>query len=472
MSELSSVKPEAGAVSVRYQPRTTAFRRYLGGLTSALLGIGLFWGATTGLLLSLHVQQVVFGTVFTGADAGVDLQQLANLQAQVAAQEVSPTAEQDRLLGLLAQYNSAKAGGLSMVTSVGVFVTMFVQPIIGTLSDRTRSRWGRRAPWIAGGLVAGGALACLMPIAPTVAWLVVLWTVVQVIVNVGVGPLGTTVADRVPKNRIGVASVIVGVLGYGGTVAGTILAGQLFTTIGLRAYIPLGVLLALGALVFFIFAPDRSSNDLQVPPVRVSTLLMSFVTAFRDRDYRWAWIAKVILFTGFALSTVYSVYMLQSYITPALSATEAATTAPLIAFAGIPAAIAAMVISGRWSDKIGRRKPFVIAAAIIMAVSYLVPFAWPSLTALFIQAVIVNFGFGVFVVIDAALFIEVLPDKEAAGRDLGLSALGANLGQALGPLIAGVVVVLFDGSYGPVWPVASVLVLVSAFLIIPIRRVR
>ncbi len=74
--------------------------------------------------------------------------------------------------------------------------------------------------------------------------------------------------------------------------------------------------------------------------------------------------------------------------------------------------------------------------------------------------------------VDQALFIEVLPDRAAAGRDLGLAQLGTNLGQAIGPAIGGVVVVLFAGAYGPIWPVACVLVLVSAVLIAPIKRVR
>ncbi|WP_447949565.1 MFS transporter [Microbacterium aurum] len=471
MSNVSTTEPEPTAVSVRYQPKTKAFRRYLLSFTVALLGIGMIWGVSS-ILLSLQVQQLEFAQYFTGADAHVNLQQLSALQAEVAAHTVTPTAEQQRLLGILAEYNAAKASGLSLVTSVGVFVTMLIQPIIGTLSDRTRSKRGRRAPWIAGGAIAGGALVCIMPLAPTVAVLVVLWTLAQLVLNIAQGPIATTMADRVPKEKIGLTSMISGILGYGGAIAGMILAGVLFNIIGLGAYVPFGVLLVLTVLMFVVLAPDKSSTDLVKPRLKISTLLFSFVAALRDRDYRWAWIAKVILYTGYALSTVYSVYMLQSYIHPALNAAEAATMAPLLSFAGIPAAIIGMAVSGRWSDKIGRRKPFVIAASIIMAVSYLVPFFWASLPALFIQAAVMGLGFGMFIVIDGALFVEVLPDKAAAGRDLGLSQLGTNLGQALGPMIAGIVVTIFGGAYGPVWPVAFVLVLISAFLVIPIRRVR
>jgi MFS family permease len=410
--------------------------------------------------------------LFTGADAHLSLQTLSTLKAQVDAGTLTPTANQHRLLGLLAQFNSSRATSLSLVTSVGVFITMMIQPIVGMLSDRTRSRWGRRAPWIAAGAVVGAALVALLPVVPTIAVLVIVWSFAQLVVNIAQGPLIATVVDRVPDNRIGGISAVTGLIGYLGAIVGSVLAGSLFAAIGLASYFPIAVVLVLTALSFVLFARDRSSQELAVEPLRVGTFFTSYVRALGDRDYRWAWIAKVLLMVGYGIATVYTVYMLQSYVTPALSATQAARTAPLMQFAGLPAALIGMVVSGRWSDKIGRRKPFVIVASLIMAVSFLIPFAWPTVAGMFLQAVMTGLGFGVFIVVDQALFIDLLPDRESAGRDLGVSTLGGNLGQAIGPVFAGVVVATFGGAYGPVWPVAFVLVLVAAFAVLPIKRVR
>lgn len=110
----------------------------------------------------------------------------------------------------------------------------------------------------------------------------------------------------------------------------------------------------------------------------------------------------------------------------------------------------------------------MIAAALIMPFSLLIPFFSPTLPALFVQSALTAVGLAVFTVIDQALFIDVLPDKAFAGRDLGMSALGQNLGQALGPIIAGAVVMLFAGNYGPVWPVGFVLVALGAVAVMPI----
>jgi MFS family permease len=466
-----AAKPADPPVAVRYQPKTRAIRKYTLCYAFASFGVVLLWGAA-GILLPLQVQQLAFAHLFTGADVHLSLQTLSQLKAQVDAGQLAPTADQRRLLSLLAEFNSSRAAGLSLVTSVGVFVTMLVQPIIGTLSDRTRSTWGRRAPWITTGAVGGAALVALLPAAPSLAVLVIVWSLMQLVVNIASGPLIATVVDRVPQERVGGISSVTGLVAYLGAILGSVVAGFLFSAIGLGSYFPLALLLVVALFSFVLFARDKSSEELAVDRPRIRTFLASYVLALGDRDYRWAWIAKVLLFLGYGITTVYAIYMLQSYVTPALSATAAAHTAPLLQLAGLPGALIGMVVSGRWSDRIGRRKPFVVAASIIMAASFLVPLFWPTVAGLFVQSVATGLGFGVFIVVDQALFIDVLPHREAAGRDLGVSTLGQNLGQALGPIVAGAVVALFGGSYGPVWPVGFALVLVAAFAVIPIKRVR
>lgn len=40
------------------------------------------------------------------------------------------------------------ASNLAVVMTVEMLFAMFIQPIVGALSDRTRCRFGRRTPWI------------------------------------------------------------------------------------------------------------------------------------------------------------------------------------------------------------------------------------------------------------------------------------------------------------------------------------
>lgn len=464
------VEPDEPGTSAKFTGGSK-YRTYLFMYAMASLGIFAIWGSMGGIILPNHVQIVEFSRFFTGADAGVDLAALQNLQAAVAAGTQTATPEEQRLLDILAQFNVARAQGLANVTAFGVFVTMFIQPIVGALSDRTRSAWGRRAPYVAGGAVVGALLLIALRYSSTIVLMAIFWALAQVVINMAQGPLTATVADRVVPAKIGTASAISGLGLMAGAVLGSVAAGILFGAMGLDAYYPFAIALAVFGVLFVLVCRDRSSKNLEFEPLNIGQFLLSFLIPLRDADFRWVWIAKIVMMFGYTIGTAFAFYMLQGYIQPAMSPAEATATAPLISLAGFPFMLIAMVISGRWSDRIMRRKPFVFWASIIAAASYLIPFFWPALPALFIQAIIGGAAMGSFLVVDQALFIDVIPDKRTAGRDLGMGALGGNFGQAIGPVVGGWIVAV-SGGYQMVWIAAVFIVLIAAFAILPVKRAK
>ncbi|NTZ43188.1 MFS transporter [Altererythrobacter sp. SALINAS58] len=447
------------------------FRRYMLLLSLAAMSIAAVWGGLGNLIIPLHVQQIEFAQHFRGLDAAIDLQQLIGLKAQVGAGEVLPSSEQRRLLSLLDRFDAARAANLAFVISVGVFMTMLAQPIVGVLSDRTRSVRGRRGPWILGGAFVAAIGLVGIYLSATVAALALMWSVVQMATNAAMAPLQATVADRVPENRIGTVSGVTGLGAMLGLVLGAVVAGALFQRFGVASYLPFGFTLAVFCLLFVLLSRDRPSTHMTVAPITAVGYLRSFTIALRDSDYRWVWIAKVLLMFGFAVSTALTVYMLQSYISPALSAEEAAETAPLLLVAALPGILIAMFLSGRLSDRLAKRKPFVIASSLLFAASMAVPLIWPTLPALFAQTIVAGVALGAFLVVDQALFIDVLPDRECAGRDLGIAALGGNLGQALGPALAGVIIAS-TGSYRLIWLTGLIAVLLAALAILPVKKAK
>ncbi|MGN6148870.1 MAG: MFS transporter, partial [Rhizomicrobium sp.] len=193
--------------------------------------------------------------------------------------------------------------------------------------------------------------------------------------------------------------------------------------------------------------------------------------ALRFSDFRWVWIARVLLTFGMSCSLTLGIYMMQSYIHPALSAAEATLLAPKLYLAAAPLSMLSTIVAGRLSDRLGRRKPFVIASSLILAASFVIPIVSPTLPALFIQAAVSGLAYGIFIPIDQALFIDVLPDAKSAGRDLGVAQLGFNLGQAIGPIAAGIVVSMTGGYLG-VWVTGIVVVSLAALAILPVKGAR
>ncbi|HSU66721.1 MAG TPA: MFS transporter, partial [Tepidisphaeraceae bacterium] len=329
----------------------------------------------------------------------------------------------------------------------------------------------RRAPWIITGALVGSLALVALRYSTAIPLIAVFWAIANLAITGVLGPMNATVADRVAPTRRGLASTVQGLGTLVGSAIGAILAASLFATLGLDTYFPLAILLPVGCLLFVLFARDQSSKLLDLEPMRWGAFFRGFLEPLRSHDFRWAWIARAIVLFGSSISSAFSLYMLQSYVQPAMSAEEATATVPLLTVALIPAALLGLSVAGPLSDRLGRRKPFVFWASVLMAASYIVPLVSPTLPAMVIQTFMGGIALGTYLAVDAALFLDVLPNPKTAGRDLGMASLATNLGQAAAPLVAGQIVVL-TGSYSLVWAISIVIVLMAGFAVLPIKGVR
>lgn len=119
--------------------------------------------------------------------------------------------------------------------------------------------------------------------------------------------------------------------------------------------------------------------------------------------------------------------------------TEAAGTIATMSIITMVVSLTASLISGPISDKMHTRKVPVIIASLLFAIGTAMPWIMPSVTGMYLYAGIAGFGYGVYSAIDQALNVDVLPNKEEAGKDLGIPNLATTLGQAVGPTITSTV---------------------------------
>ncbi len=96
--------------------------------------------------------------------------------------------------------------------------------------------------------------------------------------------------------------------------------------------------------------------------------------------------------------------------------------------------VAASLIAGSISDRTGRRKPIVIIAALVQALSAVLILMSPTFV-----------GTAIAAAVRMALATDLLPRPEHHARDLGVVNVAANLGQLLGPLLGAGLVALVGG---------------------------
>src|SRR5262245_60112299 len=161
-----------------------------------------------------------------------------------------------------------KARDLAIVFAVTSIFSTLTTPIAGALSDRTRSRWGRRTPWIAIGAVAG-ALCLFAASQMRTLWAITFfWVGATVSLNSMQAALTTIVADRFPEKERGTVSGFVGAgMTAGGTI-GIVVAGYMASTLTL-AYLLFAVAIAVVCLSFVLLNPEPQYTGAPPASVRV-----------------------------------------------------------------------------------------------------------------------------------------------------------------------------------------------------------
>ena len=352
------------------------------------------------------------------------------------------------------------------LATTGSLTSMIATVVIGALSDRTRSRLGKRNPWIASGGVVLAIAATTMSFTSNFPLLVALWITFQVGLAVVLAPLFAVLPDRVAPSNLGKASAVVG---FGQLVAqslGSVVAGALITVPreGLR-WLPW--LITVTTVLFVLLAPEPDNRDEPREAGSARALLRSFMPP-SDRDFLLALVGRFLLLMSFMSVLLYQLFVLTDYI--GLGVKEAGR---VIATGGVVMAVssgAATVLSGPLSDRLGRRKPIVITASLIFAAAE-VPLALSGSVAAFYTFLGVGgFAYGIYIAVDQALLAEVLPDSDDRAKDMGILNIANTGPQILAPIVSGLVVTAIG--YRSVFVIAIALAVVSALLLLPLRRVR
>ncbi|KHK96655.1 hypothetical protein LK09_14710 [Microbacterium mangrovi] len=361
-----------------------------------------------------------------------------------------------------------KVQNLALINALSAVAAMVAQPIFGVLSDRTRSRWGARHPWMLVGTAIGTLALISAGFATNVAMLTVCVMLIQFGYNAWQGPFSALLPDRVPERFRGRYSTGVGIGVLLGAVLGPVLASFFVKTIPL-GYLSLAGVVLLLIVLFIALVPGIDNRG----EPRKQFSLMAFLSAFwvnpiRHRDFFWGFTGRILLFGGYTMLSAYSLYIAQDYI--GLSLNQATTLVPLLGLAGLPGLLIATAVSGPLSDRVGRRKPFVLISGFTIAAGAVIPFALPSVLGLVLQTIVVTIGFGAFAAVDQALMASVLPDPEDFGKDLGVLNLAATLPTTIAPLAAGAIVLAIG--YAPLFLIVGAIGVLGALAVLPIRSLR
>ena len=255
-----------------------------------------------------------------------------------------------------------KEATLALVTGIGAAVSTILNPLCGALSDRTVARMGRRLPWVIGGLVGAIVAIVLLSAAQSVLAMVLAWALAQAALNAMLAAITATVPDQVPAGQRGTVGGWLAIAQTAGVVAGSGIAAA--TGSIAAGYLTIAVVLFVVSLPYCF-----DSRDLALPvsarrPFDAGIFLRSLWVSPREHpDFAWAWLTRFLMNLGNALVILYLLYYLKDAIDLTDKQAEDGVFV-LTALYGVITIVTA-IVGGIWSDRLGRRKPFVIWSGLI-----------------------------------------------------------------------------------------------------------
>lgn len=392
--------------------------------------------------------------------------------------------------------NAQQATFLGWLSAVASVVSLCMPPLVGTLSDHTTGKWGRRRPYIAlGGLLLISSTPFLVSSVNIATFLIGL-SLLHLGNNVLLPAYQSLVPDRVPKEQRGEASGYVGAMTILGNVASLGLAALLLGGTNQNSYSKsvihsnASIYYIIGAAALFVMilitllgVKEEPFQPEQCPSEEAGEKFLSRFARWFAHGWQAPWhsynfivvfLTRSSIMLGLALFMTYVEY----YFARVQHITNFVQVTALVAVLALGGGVVSGIVFGILSDRLKRRAPVVCVATLCMSLTSfafvvtsanLINWLWPL-------GVLFGLGYGAYTSVDWALSVDVLPSLKEAGESLGVWNATVNLPAIIAPLLGSLIINLADGfgqielGYRLVFMVASLCLIVAAITVLRVRE--
>ena len=213
----------------------------------------------------------------------------------------------------------------------------------------------------------------------------------------------------------------------------------------LPSYALFAVLLIVCVTPFVLYLNDPPCPSHDKGRLSPRTIISELWISPREHpDFGWTLLGRILVNLGNALGTSLLFFFLKF----GLHSSDADNDILLVSAVYMVFVVISALVSGKLSDLVGRRKPFVLAAGVCQGAAAICIAAVADLPMTMVAAALLGAGFGAFLGVDQALATQVLPDAQHNGQDLGIMNIAMAVPQALGPLVGAAVVEATGGFTG------------------------
>lgn len=362
---------------------------------------------------------------------------------------------------------------VAFFSTCGMIVAALSNMVAGALSDKTKSRFGKRAPWIVGGAFVFMLAMIGASLSPNIPTLLISWMIGQSALNFIVAPMVAWL-DFAPKDGQATASSAYGGLGMALGNNGFNVVGAMFLGQFRLGFIIFGVFAFVGTLIAVLIVHEPSNLDdttttqkAEKPKLSWHDIKTIFPGWSVGRDYYLALMGKLFQGVGNFAITGYILYIMTDFLH---RGSQTQSSIQLINVIMLVFGIFMGFVAGPVSDKFKILKWPVGLSTIFLALGALALFFFRNEAGIIIYAFAAGIGMGMWNSLDNLLNLEVIPDPDRVAFFLGVYNLGNTITQAIAPVLAAAVISLFG--FSAIFIVSFVFSLVGGILMLSIKSVK
>lgn len=331
---------------------------------------------------------------------------------------------------------------IGFLMTIDNYVSLFIQPLIGRLSDRTYTKFGKRMPYILIGMPLSALMVCLIPNHWSLKSLVFIIILYNLIMAAYRSPTAALMPDITPRLHQSKANGVINFMGGTGAAIALFVGSRLYdANSGYPFYMAAVILLISTAVLFFNIKEKRDALEYGVLATELSDTEKKAViksprqifSAVKSMKYVLLLLCS-IFFLNIAFNSVSSFFTLFSKeylnVSESVAAGKLAFLAVLMVVFALPA--------GFIGAKLGKKKAIIIGIIIMILVFGSINFTNDInvIGYLFILAGIA----WALVMINAYPFVVSMTDIKNVGAYTGLYYLFSSLAAIASPPLIGLLI--------------------------------
>lgn len=331
----------------------------------------------------------------------------------------------------LIRYPEVPNWAVGLLSQERSFVGAIVQPVVGAISDRTRTPIGRRRPFfILGTAFTAAALLYLAGFPPLVPMLVVL-SVNAFFLNVAVDPYLALMADIVPPEQRGRVGTVLSIFNMLGQIVATLLGVFLWSYSPELVFVLVALTLVVGFGITTIGV--REPEHPPAPRERVRVDVAGYVRGL----FAFPELLKYVIAAAFFwLGTGGVLPYLTRFGVHVLGTEEG--EAFVLFLPALLGTIVGSVPAGYLADRRGK-KPVLATGVFLFGVLALIGSQVETVPQALAAMAVIGLANGVWTTLAVPLLVDLVPPERAAEMT-GLGSAVWSLVQPIGALVAGLLI--------------------------------